>query len=149
MANDPQFASTINNGAGLLSAGAETDLQVPTKTTTILTAGSNGTKIEEIDIHMTSTGGGGLVATSVAGLVYLFLYDGSTYHLFDTVAVRAVTASSTAQPYRALPGDFSSGSNRYNNLIIKSGWSLRASQSVAGNQSATLALKVQAFGADL
>lgn len=141
MSQDPAFASTINNNSALLSAGAETDLQVPTKTATVITAGASGTKIEEVVVHMTSTGAGGLVATTVAGLVYVFLYDGSTYHLYDTIAVTAVTASTTVAPFRS--------SKQYTNLILKSGWSLRCSQSVAGNQSATLALKVSAFGADL
>lgn len=149
MATDPAFASVINNGSGLLSAGAETDLQVPTKTTTILTAGASGTKIDEIVAQMTSTGAGGLVATTVAGLIYVFLYDGATYHLYDTIAVRAITASTTVAPYRSLPSDFASGTSRPPNLVIKTGWSLRCSQSIAGNQSATLALKVSAFGADL
>lgn len=73
----------------------------------------------------------------MAGLVYLFLYDGTNYHLFDTVAITAVTASSTSAPFRA--------SSRYSNLILKTGWSLRASQSIAGNASI---LRVIAFGGD-
>lgn len=79
-----------------------------------------------------------LVATTVAGLVYLFLYDGTTYHLFDTITVTAITASATVAPFRAR--------NLYDNLAIKSGWSLRASQSIAGNASL---LKCHALGADL
>jgi hypothetical protein len=35
--------------------------------------------------------------------------------------------------------------NVYTNLLLKSGWSLRASQSIAGNASI---LKVSAFGGD-
>lgn len=140
MATAPSFAATVNLGAALLSAGAETSLQVPTKTATIVTAGSNGTRIDEIVVHMTSTGAGGIVATTVAGLVYVFLYDGSTYHLYDTLTVTAVTASSTAAPFRT--------NKTYTNLVVKSGWSLVCSQSAVGNQSSTLALKVTAFGAD-
>lgn len=131
MAADPAFAATPILGSALLGS-AETNLQVPTQQTTIVTAGSGGTKIEEIVVHASATS---LAATTVAGLVYLFVYDGSTHHLFDTIAVTAITASSTVAPFRA---------NRlYSNLVIPSGSALRASQSIAGNASI---LKVEAFG---
>lgn len=135
MAVEPAFASTVNNGVALLGA-AETNLQAPTTTSVIVTAGASGTKIEEIMVEASTTS---LTPTTVAGLVYLFLYDGATYHLFDTVTVTAVTASATTAPFRSTP-------NRYANLWIKTGWSLRASQSIVGNASL---LKCHAFGADL
>lgn len=134
MATDPAFASTINNGAALLGS-AETDLIAPAQTSTILTAGASGTKIEEIVVQAAKTGT--LVATTVAGLVYLFLYDGSTYRLYDTIAITAITPSSTTAPFRL--------ARPYMNLWLKSGWSLRASQSIAGNASV---LEVHAFGGD-
>lgn len=135
MATDPAFAATVALGSALLG-NAETDLQVPTTTSVILTAGASGTKVEEIVVEASKAAS--LVATTVAGIVYLFLYDGSTYHLYDTIAVTANTASSTAAPFRL--------ARQYLNLVLKSGWSLRASQSIAGNASI---LKVLAFGGDL
>lgn len=135
MATDPAFAATPNTGAALLG-NAETDLQAPTTTSVVLTAGSSGTKVEEIVVQASKSAA--LTATTVAGLVYLFLYDGSTYHLFDTVTVTAITASATVPGFRQR--------NVYTNLYLKSGWSLRASQSIAGNASI---LKVHAMGADL
>jgi hypothetical protein len=134
MATDPAFASTVNNGTALIGATAETNLQVAAQTVTVITAGASGTKIEEIVVEATTTS---LTPTTVAGLVYIFLYDGATYHLYDTLAVTAVTASTTVAPFRT--------SKTYTNLFIKTGWSLRASQSIAGNVSL---LKVSAFGAD-
>lgn len=74
----------------------------------------------------------------MAALIYLFLNDGTTYHLFDYMPVTAVTGSATAAPWRATP-------KTYTNLWIKSGWTLYASLSVAPT---TGAIKVQAFGAD-
>lgn len=133
MATDPQFAATLAEGAALLGA-AETNLQAPVNASVVLTAGTSGTKVEEIVVHATQTT---LVATTVAGLVYLFLYDGTTHHLFDTVNVTAVTATTTVAPFRA--------SRIYPNLVLKSGWSLRASQSIAGNANI---LKVTAVGGD-
>jgi hypothetical protein len=100
----------------------------------IVTAGASGSKIEEVVVEATTTS---LIPTTVAGLVYLFLYDGATYHLFDVITVAAITASSTVPGFRQR--------NVYANLLIKSGWSLRASQSIAGNASI---LKVSAFGGD-
>lgn len=134
MAAAPGFASTINIGAALLGA-AETNLQVPTTTSTILTAGASGTKIEEVTVEAAASG---TTTSTVAGLVYLFLHDGTTFHLFDVVTVTAISGTTTVPPFRA--------TNRYANLIIKTAWSLRASQSIAGNASL---LKVHAFGADL
>lgn len=134
MAADPAFAATINLGSALLGA-AETNLQVPTTTSTIVTAGANGTKIEEVVIHAASTA---LTPTTVAGLVYLFLYDGTNYRLWDTLLVTAITASTTAAPFRT--------NKLYTNLLMKSGWSFRASQSIAGNANL---LVCTAIGGDL
>ena len=133
MATDPQFAAVVRLGAALLGS-AETNLQVPAQASTIVTAGASGTKIEEIVVHASQTT---LVASTVAGLVYLFLHDGSTFHIFDTVPVSLITASATVAPFRA--------SQRYVNLWLPASWSLRASNSIAGNASI---LKVEAFGGD-
>lgn len=131
MATDPSFAATPAIGAALLGVN-ESNLQTPAVASVILTAGASGTRIEEVVINATASG---LVATTAAGLVYLFLYDGSTYHLFDVVSVPAITASGTAAGFRAR--------NVYANLILKSGWSLRAAQN--GNSGL---IKVIAFGGD-
>lgn len=135
MATDPAFAATPNNGTQLLGT-AETDLQAPAQTSTVITAGANGTKVEEIVVQASKSAT--LIATTVAGIVYVFLYDGTTYHLYDTFLVTAVTASTTVAPFRL--------SRTYPNLFMKTGWSVRASQSVAGNASL---LKISVFGADL
>src|ERR1044072_45737 len=111
MPTAPAFASTPNIGAALLGS-AETDLQAPAQSSVILTAGASGTKIEEIVVEASKSGS--LVDTTVAGLVYLFLYDGSTYHLFDIITVTAITGSATVPGFRQ--------SNRYANLWLKSGW---------------------------
>jgi hypothetical protein len=134
MATDPQFAATVNLGAALLGA-AETNLQVPTVTSVVFTAGSSGSKIEEVIVEATATS---LTPTTVAGIVYLFLYDGTNYRLFDTVTIAAITASATVPGFRVR--------NTYGTLVLKSGWSLRASQSTSGNASI---LTVLAFGGDL
>lgn len=133
MSSTPSFASTVSLGAVQLGA-VETSLNAPAQSSVVVTAGASGTKIEEVVVNAATTS---LTPTTVAGLVYLFLYDGSTYYLFDTITVTAVTASATTAPYR--------GNARYANLWLKTGWSLRASQSHTTNANL---LKVSAFGAD-
>src|SRR5947209_27710 len=104
MASSPGFAATINLGAALLGA-VETSTQVPTTASVIVTAGSSGSKIEEVVVEATSAS---LVDTTVAGKVYLYLYDGTTYHKFDEILVTATTGSATAVVFR--------GSKVYANL---------------------------------
>ena len=130
MASLPAFAATqLSSNTPALLGSAETSLTSPTTTSTIVTAGSNGSVITSIIIAATGS--------TVLGLVYVFLYDGSTYHLFDIIPVSLITASTTVTPYRV--------KYDYKDLVIKSGWSLRCSQSIAGNASI---IKVQALGGD-
>lgn len=133
MATTPTFASVPRAASALLGA-AETNLQVPTTTSTVFTAGASGSKVEEIVVEASNTT---LTVTTVAGLVYIFLHDGTTFHLFDTMLVTAISGTATVQPYRS--------SVRYTNLTIPTSWSVRASQSIAGNASL---LKFHVLGAD-
>lgn len=132
MATSGAFAATPRVGAAIITA-LETSLTVPTQSVAIISAGTNGSLLAEIVIHGVTTS---LTPTTVAGLVYLFLFDGSTYNLFDTLAVSAVTASATVAPFRT---------NKLYTESIQSGWSIRASQSIAGNNSL---LKVMALVGD-
>ena len=134
MATDPQFASVVQLAAAQLTGAAETSLTTPTTAVTVLTAGANGTKIEEIVIHAI---GASLTQATSAGFVYVFINDGA-WHLYDTIPITAVTPSATAiAPFRT--------SRTYTNLWIKSGSTLRASNSVVGNQNF---LMMSVFGGD-
>lgn len=134
MAADPSFASVANVGAAIPGT-AETSLTAPAQAATVFTAGSSGSKIEEIVIHAVTTS---LTPATVAGLVYLFVHDGTTANLFDTIPVTAVTANATTTPpFRT--------SRTYSNLILEAGWTLRASNSIAGNANI---LKVTVIGGD-
>jgi hypothetical protein len=128
MATQPQFAATINNGSNVLSATADSSYTAPTHTVTLITAGANGSSIYEVDFYGTGT--------TVAGVVQLYLYDGSTYHAFASQLVTVVTPSTTQPPFSA--------SQTFSNLSIKTGWSLVATSFVASQL-----INVQAFGADL
>lgn len=130
MANNPAFSSTPAAGAGLLPATADTSQTAPANVTIVLAAGANGTQIYELCCEP--------VGTTVAGLVNVFLFDGTTYHLYDQVPITASTVSQVAANPRVV--------RTYPNLILPNGWSLRVAGTVAGNQSL---VKVSALGANL
>ncbi|HEY5024714.1 MAG TPA: hypothetical protein VII76_07040 [Acidimicrobiales bacterium] len=103
----------------------------------VYTAGASGSKIEEIDLV-------GLSAFTVAGLVVLFIATHATCvdpTPFDFVLVRTVIA----MWYRSISSDFGSGSCRYPNLWIASGFAIWATNLNTGNAGL---VGVNAFGAD-
>jgi hypothetical protein len=128
MAAAPAFAATPVTWTGLVPGTLDTSLTAPTNVTTLGTAGASGSKIEEIVCQG--------VGTTAAGVVNIFLYDGSTYHLYDQFLVPAVTSSTTAVAWRA--------TRAYANLVLASNsWSLRCTVTVAGDVSL---VKVTATG---
>lgn len=127
MANNPVFAVTPRIGA-VSVATADSSYTAPTNVGTLITGVATGTRISEIVVKC--------AATSNAAIVRIFLYDGSTYWLFDEITVAAATGSATVQQTRV--------STIYNNLILPSAsWSVRVTTSVSQ------ATHVTAFGADL
>ncbi len=127
MATSPVFAVAPRIG-NVSIATAESSYTAPTNVGTLITGASTGTRIAEIVVKC--------AATSAAAIVRIFLYDGTTYWLFDEVTVAAATGSATVQQTRV--------STTYNNLILPSAaWSVRVTTSVAQ------ATHVTAFGADL
>jgi hypothetical protein len=134
VAANPAFAAATPRTVSVAIASTETDLAVPTEAVLLWTAPANGSKIEEIDINAIATT---LVATTVAGLVYLFIYNGSTYYLYDVYPVSAITASATTAGFR--------NSKQYPNLVLETGQYLYASQSESSNAGK---LVVNASGAD-
>jgi hypothetical protein len=108
-------------------------LTAPTTVGTIVTAGASGTRIDYIDIQG--------VATTVAGLINLFVYDGTTYFLWTQVPVIASTSSTTAPAFVA---NLSSNNNsNIMPLTLPTGYSLRATTSVAQT-----GIRVNAYGGD-
>jgi hypothetical protein len=127
MALEPAFAVTPRIGAVSI-ATAETSLTAPTAFGTVVTGVAAGTRIAELVVKC--------AATSAAAIVRVFLYDGTTYYLFDEVVVAAATSSSTGATTRV--------STSYANLVLPSAsWSVRVTTSIAQ------ATHVTALGADL
>ena len=132
MSTSAQYASTPKFGSANLTT-ADTSLTAPTTVGTIVTAGASGTRIDYIDIQG--------VATSVAGLINLFVYDGTTYFLWTQVPVIAITSSTTAPAFTA---NLSSNNNsNIMPLTLPTGYSLRAATSVAQT-----GIRVNAYGGD-
>ena len=127
MAASPVFAVTPRIG-NVSIATAESSYTAPTNVGTLITGVASGTRVAEVVVKT--------AATSAAAIVRLFLYDGTTYWLFDEITVAAATGSATVQQTRV--------STTYNNLILPSAsWSVRVTTSVAQ------ATHVTALGADL
>lgn len=132
MSTTANYASTPKVGAALLTT-ADTSLTAPTTVGTVFTAGASGSRIDFIEVMG--------VATTVASLINLFIYDGSTYHLWKQIPVQAVTTSTTTPSYAAAMS--SSTMPLELPLVLPTGYSLRATTTVTQT-----GVKVIATGGD-
>jgi hypothetical protein len=127
MAAEPVYAVTPRIGAVSI-ATADSSYTAPTNVGTLITGVAASTRIAEIVVKC--------AATSAAAIVRFFLYDGTTYYLFDEVTIAVATGSATVQQTRV--------TTPYANLILPSAsWSVRVTTSVSQ------ATHVIALGADL
>jgi hypothetical protein len=132
MSTSAQYASTPKVGSALLTT-ADTSLTAPTTVGTVFTAGASGSRIDYIEVIG--------VATTVASLVNLFIYDGTNYILWQQVPVVAITTSTTGASFVA---NLSSNNNaNAMPLVIPTGYSLRATTTVAQT-----GVRVTAYGGD-
>lgn len=112
MATNPVFAATPRNGVGQVST-ANTNRDGTGTIATIFTAGSSGSRIDQISVKATGT--------TTAGMVRLYVHDGSNARLWREVAISAVTPSASL-------ASFASYLNlSFDPLILQNGYSLRAS----------------------
>lgn len=127
MAADPVFAVTPRIAACNVSA-ANTNRDGTGTVVTLITGAASGTKINEIVVQAR--------VTTTAGMVRLFLYDGTTYRFFDEFSIAAATVGANTKATRV--------STAYNNLVLPSAsWSLVVSTHNAESMDVT------ALGADL
>jgi hypothetical protein len=110
MATTAQYASTVRTAQAQVST-ANTNRNGTGTIATVFTAGSNGSRID--DIYITATG------TTTAGVVRLFLNDGTNTYLFEEILVTAITPSTTVAVFQSVQLNLG--------LILANGWSLRAS----------------------
>jgi hypothetical protein len=110
MATTPSFASNVRVGLGTLATADTARTGTPTNVVTVFTAGSSGSRIDEINIIAT--------ATTTAGVVRLWIFDGTTYFLFEEILVSANTPSTTVATFNT--------TLTFNNFMLPTGHSLRA-----------------------
>lgn len=132
MSTSAQYASIPKVGSALLTT-ADTSLTAPTTVGTVFTAGSSGSRIDYIEVQG--------VATTVAGLVNLFIYDGTNYILWQQIPVQAITSSTTVPAFGANLS--SNGNANVMPLTIPTGYSLRATVTTAQT-----GVRVTAYGGD-
>lgn len=125
----PAFAATPRCSAVTVSA-ANTARDGTGTIATVFTAGASGSRIDEIVVKATDN--------PADSIVTLFIHTGSTYFLFDEVDLSdPAAASTTVTGYRT--------SLTYTNLILPTGYSLRAAITVALTAGV---MNVIAFGGD-
>jgi hypothetical protein len=130
VAANPTYSSLARIGAVAVST-ANTNRDGTGTVATIITAVAAGTRIDRIVLKAT--------ADPADSVVTLFLHDGTNYFLFDEFDLgNPAAASTTVAGYRE--------ERAYSDLILPSGWSLRAAITVALTAGV---INVVAFGADL
>lgn len=116
MATSAQYAATPRVGIAQIST-ANSNRDGTGTIGTVLTAGTNGSRIDAINIKATST--------TTAGMIRLFLHDGTNARLLTEVPVFAIT------PSTALPSwEIQLNTNTMTQvlpLVLPTGYSLRAS----------------------
>lgn len=114
MATAAQYAATPRTTITVLGA-ANANRDGTGVINTVFTAGSSGSRID--DIYVTATG------TTTAGQIRLYISDGTNANLWQEVLVSAVTPNATIQPW--------SYSWLNQSLVLANGYSLRASSNNA------------------
>ena len=134
MAGNPTYFANPVMGVGIVPATNDTSLTAPTHTTVVYTGSTTptiATAIFEIDMIAT--------ATTAAGYVNIFLYNQTTYYLFDEANIPIVTVASG--------GNVAVWKKTYTNLFLpgaSTAWELVVTTTSATNESN---INVFAFGA--
>jgi hypothetical protein len=110
MATTAQYASTVQNAQAQIST-ANTNRNGTGTIATVFTGATNGSRIDDISIVATGT--------TTAGVVRLFISDGSNVRLWQEILVSAITPSTTVQVW--------SYTLLNQALLLENGWSLQAS----------------------
>lgn len=131
MAIQAQYASTPKVGVGQIST-ANTNRDGTGTIGTVFTAGTNGSRIDMIDVQAT--------ATTTSGMIRLFVHNGTNAFLVAELPVVAVTPSGTSPAYFQQLN--TNTMTQFLPIVLPTGWSLRASTNNAE------AFNVIAFGGD-
>ena len=116
MASTPAYAATPKVGIGQIST-ANTNRDGTGTIGTVFTAGSSGSRIDAIDIKATGT--------TTAGMIRLFIHNGTTAYLLTEVPVIAVTPSGTLPAWEVQLN--TNSMSQVLPILLPTGYSLRAS----------------------
>lgn len=117
MATNPQYVGTPRTWTAQASS-ANTNRDGTGTLAIVATAGASGLRIDELTIKA--------VASTTAGMMRLYLHDGTNARLWDEVPVQAVTPSATIPTWEAVLGNNSPVNSGKWPLFLPTGWSLRA-----------------------
>lgn len=115
MSTSAQYASTPKCGVGQVSV-ANTNRDGTGTIDTIFTAGASGSRIDAINIKATGT--------TTAGMIRLFIHDGTNARLLTEVPVVALTPSGTLPSWEAQLN--TNTMTQVLPLVLPTGYSLRA-----------------------
>ena len=122
MSTTAQYASTPRQAIAAI-ATANTAKDGTGTLGTVFTAGASGSRIDAINIKAT--------VTTTAGMVRLFVHNGTSAFLLTEVSVIAVTSSATAPSWEAQMN--TNTMTQILPLLLPTGYSLRASTNNAEN----------------
>lgn len=135
MAANPQFAVTPKLGVQTISTANTNRDGTGTISAAIVTGAANGTRVRRIEVQATGN--------TTAGMVRLYLHDGTTAHLFLEVSVSAITPSAILAAFNYALAEGMSAAEAVLPMILPNTWSIRASTHNAET------FKVFVEGADL
>lgn len=116
MASSPSFTATPRTERALIST-ANTNRDGTGIIVNLFTAGASGSRVERITISATST--------TTAGMIRLYIFDGTNTDLIREMPVIAITPSTTTTSYYQQLGSLA--------MILSNGKSLRVSTNNAEN----------------
>jgi hypothetical protein len=116
MAIQAQYAATPKCGIGQVSV-ANANRDGTGTIATIFTAGASGSRIDAINLKA--------VGTTTAGMIRLFIHDGTNAHLLTEVPVLAVTPGASTPSWGAQLN--TNTMTQVLPIILPTGYSLRAS----------------------
>jgi hypothetical protein len=119
----PNFATTPVCGVGLISVG-DSSRTLPVNKATILSAGANGSRIERIAFCA--------IGATTASTIRLFIYNGTTYFLWQEILLPAITPVDGVTPVFCNSTNVGAGLEAVDNpnvmpMLLPSGYSLVAS----------------------
>lgn len=109
----PIFVETPNIGMGQVSA-ANTNRDGTGTVVTLFTAGAKGSRVHRVRIKA--------AGTTTAGMIRLFIHDGTNFRFWKEIPVTAITPSATVESFEAeeyMPGELA--------LVLPAGWTIRGS----------------------